>query len=318
MREAVRALVVAGAKLARSTDSRVSPINVSISSMNSTSGLASASAHWASTSISAPSAPPVRARRAARGSASRHATPGARGARVRRAWRASSARCPRVRPDRPRSRRRRSASHHRARVQQIAEREQRRGLAGLARRMQHEVPLVANQAEHVVKIDPRQRCDLVVPLSSDRTGSVERAHGASLSHGAARLSSRFPAPPVPLHSRCSRGRIRASGSYSRSNPWSVKLRDAAVLGDGAHDVIGRSVRDLCLDLQGHGDAGTNEAGEMGNHFVRRSGWRHGRRGWRRALRRRGSASCGRFRTSAGSTRLTTGALPSVPEGCGSG
>ena len=39
-------------------------------------------------------------------------------------------------------------------VQQVAQREQRRGLAGLPRRVQHEVLLVLHEAEHVVQIDP--------------------------------------------------------------------------------------------------------------------------------------------------------------------
>ena len=90
----------------------------------------------------------------------------------------------------------------RAGVQEIAERQQRRRLAGLARRVQYEVPLVANQAEDFVKVDPRQRCDLVVTVDSDRTGSVERAHGRGpLFHGAVWLSPRTAADsttPAPL------------------------------------------------------------------------------------------------------------------------
>ena len=43
----------------------------------------------------------------------------------------------------------------RAAVQQVAQRQQRGGLAGLPRRMQHEVFLFADQTEHFIKVDPR-------------------------------------------------------------------------------------------------------------------------------------------------------------------
>ena len=61
-------------------------------------------------------------------------------------------------------------------VQQVAQRQQRGGLAGLPRRVQHEVLLVADQAEHLVKVDPRQRRDLEVPIRPHRPGGVKRAH----------------------------------------------------------------------------------------------------------------------------------------------
>ena len=64
----------------------------------------------------------------------------------------------------------------RAAVQQIAQRQQRRGLAGLPRRVQHEVLLVPDQAEHRVEIDPFQRRDAVVVRGHYRTCGVELAH----------------------------------------------------------------------------------------------------------------------------------------------
>ena len=60
-------------------------------------------------------------------------------------------------------------------VQKVAQRQQRGGLAGLPRRVQHEIPLVPYQAEHFLKVDPRQRRDLVVPIRPHRPGGVERA-----------------------------------------------------------------------------------------------------------------------------------------------
>ena len=62
-------------------------------------------------------------------------------------------------------------------VQHIGQRQQRRCLAGLARRMEHEVLLVAHQAERFVQIDPRQRRDQVMIGRIDGTGGVERTHG---------------------------------------------------------------------------------------------------------------------------------------------
>ena len=46
-----------------------------------------------------------------------------------------------------------------------------------------------------------------------------------------------------------------------------EVERAAVLGDGAHDLIGSAVRDLGFYLQRDGDVGTDEPGEMGDHFV---------------------------------------------------
>ena len=64
----------------------------------------------------------------------------------------------------------------RAAVQQIPQHQQRRGLAGLSRRVQHEVLLVPDQAEHRVEIDPLQRRDMVVVRSHYGPLRVERAH----------------------------------------------------------------------------------------------------------------------------------------------
>ena len=64
----------------------------------------------------------------------------------------------------------------RAVVQQVAQFQQRRGLAGLSRCVQHEVFLVPDQAEHRVEIDPLQRRDVVVVRSHYGPLRVERAH----------------------------------------------------------------------------------------------------------------------------------------------
>ena len=61
-------------------------------------------------------------------------------------------------------------------VQHVAERQQRRGLAGLPRRMQYEVLLAPDEAKHVVKIDPLQRRDVVVVRGHDRPLGIEREH----------------------------------------------------------------------------------------------------------------------------------------------
>ena len=65
----------------------------------------------------------------------------------------------------------------RAAVQQIPQRQQRRGLAGLPRRVQHEVLFVPDQSEHRVEIDPFQRRDAVVVRGHYGTCGVELAHG---------------------------------------------------------------------------------------------------------------------------------------------
>ena len=60
-------------------------------------------------------------------------------------------------------------------VEQVAQGEQRRGLAGLPWRVQHEVLLVAYEAEHVVEVEPRQRRNVIVPVRADWAFSVELA-----------------------------------------------------------------------------------------------------------------------------------------------
>ena len=62
-------------------------------------------------------------------------------------------------------------------VQQVAQGEQRRGLAGLAGRVQHEVARLAHQGEHLAQVDALQRRDAVVPVGPDGAGGVEVAHG---------------------------------------------------------------------------------------------------------------------------------------------
>ena len=74
-------------------------------------------------------------------------------------------------------------------VQQVPQREQGGGLAGLARGMEHEVPLVADTPEHVVEVQTVQRRDAGVLVRADRAFGVELAHGRSMTgsgpeHGA--------------------------------------------------------------------------------------------------------------------------------------
>ena len=50
-------------------------------------------------------------------------------------------------------------------------------------------------------------------------------------------------------------------------PLVGELERLAVLGNRAHDLFGGAVRDLRLDLQGHGHVGTHQPGEMRYHFI---------------------------------------------------
>ena len=70
-------------------------------------------------------------------------------------------------------------------VQQVPQREQGGGLAGLARGMEHEVPLVADAPEHVVEVQAVERRDAVVLVRADRAFGVELAHGRSMAGPAA-------------------------------------------------------------------------------------------------------------------------------------
>ena len=86
-------------------------------------------------------------------------------------------------------------------VQQVAQRQQRRGLAGLPRRVQHEVLLVPHEAEHRVEIDPLQRRDLVVVRRHDRPLGVERAHRRRALHGVHPRWGEPACPELPSASR---------------------------------------------------------------------------------------------------------------------
>ena len=66
----------------------------------------------------------------------------------------------------------------RATVQQGLERKQDGGLARLAGRMQHEVPLVPHESQNLGEIHPFERRDAVVVLGDDWTFGVESAHGS--------------------------------------------------------------------------------------------------------------------------------------------
>ena len=64
-----------------------------------------------------------------------------------------------------------------AAVEQVAQGDQGGGLAGLARRVQHEVALGTNQAQKFIDIHPVQGPDGVVVVRAHRPFGVEEAHG---------------------------------------------------------------------------------------------------------------------------------------------
>ena len=64
-----------------------------------------------------------------------------------------------------------------AAVQQIAEREEGGGLAGLAGCVEHEVAFTPDQGQHVVEIEAAERRDAVVLVRADRSCGIEKAHG---------------------------------------------------------------------------------------------------------------------------------------------
>ena len=65
-------------------------------------------------------------------------------------------------------------------VQHIGQRQQRRRLASLARRMQHEVLLVSHQPKDFVQVDALKRWNAVVLVGLDGTSGVERTHVSTL------------------------------------------------------------------------------------------------------------------------------------------
>ena len=65
----------------------------------------------------------------------------------------------------------------RAAVEQLAQRDQRRGLAALARRAQHEVLPGANHCQQFLGVQPLQRRNRVVIRQAHGAGRVEAAHG---------------------------------------------------------------------------------------------------------------------------------------------
>ena len=60
-------------------------------------------------------------------------------------------------------------------VQLVPQRQQCRGLTRLARRVQHEIAPLPDQAQHPVEVDPLQRCDVVVALRLDGPLGTEEA-----------------------------------------------------------------------------------------------------------------------------------------------
>ena len=68
----------------------------------------------------------------------------------------------------------------RAAVQQLLQREQRRGLAGLARCVQDEVLPPRDEEQELVEVETVERRHVVVDLRDDGTFGVEEAHGGSI------------------------------------------------------------------------------------------------------------------------------------------
>ena len=63
-----------------------------------------------------------------------------------------------------------------AAVQQVPQRQERGGLAGLPRRVQHEILLVADEGADLAEVQPFQRRDAVVVVRDDRPRGSEEAH----------------------------------------------------------------------------------------------------------------------------------------------
>ena len=82
-------------------------------------------------------------------------------------------------------------------VQKVSQSEQSGGLARLPRRMQHEVPLVADEFQDLGEIHPLQRRDTVVVLRDHGTFGVESAHGSEVWHlGRPNCADSMSASPI--------------------------------------------------------------------------------------------------------------------------
>ena len=104
----------------------------------------------------------------------------------------------------------------RAAVQQVPQREQHGGLAGLARRMKDEVALVANELADVVQVHPRQGRDAVVVRRNDGTAGVEEAHRVSIARSM--IGSISTKQTIIEHGSSAAGRRRPSAAASSPPP----------------------------------------------------------------------------------------------------
>ena len=77
---------------------------------------------------------------------------------------------------------------HFAAVEQVAQGDQGGGLAGLARRVQHEVALGPNQGQKFIDVHPVQGRDGVVLVRAHRPFGVEEAHGPIMALAAHRCA----------------------------------------------------------------------------------------------------------------------------------
>ena len=72
-------------------------------------------------------------------------------------------------------------------LEEVPQREQGGGLAGLARRVQHEVAFAPDQLQNLGVIDPFERRDAVMILRDDGAFGVEEAHGGQYATQATRV-----------------------------------------------------------------------------------------------------------------------------------
>ena len=141
-------------------------------------------------------------------------------------------------------------------VQQVAQRQQRRRLARLPRRVQHEVPLVTHETEQVVEVHPVEWRDMVVVVGADGAFGVEEAHDRIVAAAPASAGGRtdpcfagtiVPGPGEGHRRDASRScaGATATGSFARSARHAAagSLRGVRRAGNRAHLVRIRAVAD---------------------------------------------------------------------------
>ena len=98
-------------------------------------------------------------------------------------------------------------------VEQVAQRDERGGLAGPARRRQHEVTLGSDQSRKFIGVQAVQRTDRIMIVRAHRACDVEEAHGPIMASAAA--AHRWS--PGGTDARCGgSGRLVPCGNRPRS------------------------------------------------------------------------------------------------------